>query len=158
IKLLGISTDGDNFYLKEERDLRGAGFNEGNTVEAHLRDILACVGTSRPHDVGPGFARAGSRIVGLGWHYVAPADLPRQPQEVLVERYLREALIRLNPSIAENPGWADDVLFRLRAVVMGARSDGLVKANEEFAAWLLGERSMPFGRNGEHVTIRLIDF
>ena len=40
----------------------------------------------------------------------------------------------------------------------GARSDGLVKANEEFAAWLLGERSMPFGANGEHVTIRLIDF
>jgi hypothetical protein len=50
------------------------------------------------------------------------------------------------------------VLYRLRAIVMGARSDGLVKANEEFAAWLLGERSMPFGENGEHVTIRLIDF
>ena len=32
------------------------------------------------------------------------------------------------------------------------------QANEEFAAWLRGERSMPFGENGEHVTIRLIDF
>ena len=41
---------------------------------------------------------------------------------------------------------------------MGVRSDGLVKANEEFSAWALGERSMPFGANGEHVTIRLIDF
>ena len=41
---------------------------------------------------------------------------------------------------------------------MGVRSDGLVKANEEFAAWLTGERLMPFGENGEHVTIRLIDF
>ena len=41
---------------------------------------------------------------------------------------------------------------------MGVRSDGLVKANEEFAAWLNGERSMPFGESGEHVTIRLIDF
>ncbi len=41
---------------------------------------------------------------------------------------------------------------------MGVRSDGLVKANEEFAAWLTGERSMPFGANGEHVTIRLLDF
>ena len=41
---------------------------------------------------------------------------------------------------------------------MGARSDGLVKANEEFTAWALGERSMPFGPNGQHVTIRLIDF
>ncbi|HOU22465.1 MAG TPA: HsdR family type I site-specific deoxyribonuclease, partial [Kiritimatiellia bacterium] len=27
-----------------------------------------------------------------------------------------------------------------------------------FAAWLCGERSMPFGPNGEHITIRLIDF
>jgi type I restriction enzyme R subunit len=41
---------------------------------------------------------------------------------------------------------------------MTVRDTGLVKANEEFAAWLLGERSMPFGENGEHVTIRLIDF
>jgi type I restriction enzyme R subunit len=41
---------------------------------------------------------------------------------------------------------------------MTVRDCGLVKANEEFAAWLLGERSMPFGENGEHVTIRLIDF
>ena len=41
---------------------------------------------------------------------------------------------------------------------MGVRSDGLVKANEEFAAWLVGDKSMPFGENGEHVTIKLIDF
>ena len=41
---------------------------------------------------------------------------------------------------------------------MGVRSDGLVKANEEFAAWLTGDRSMPFGPNGEHVTVRIIDF
>ena len=46
----------------------------------------------------------------------------------------------------------------MRAIVLGARSDGLVKANEEFAAWAIGERSMPFGPDGEHVTIRLIDF
>jgi type I site-specific restriction-modification system R (restriction) subunit len=57
-----------------------------------------------------------------------------------------------------NPSRVDDVLYRLRAIVMSARSDGLVKANEEFAAWMLGERSMPFGADGQHVTIRLIDF
>ena len=50
------------------------------------------------------------------------------------------------------------MLYRLRAAIMTVRDTGLVKANEEFAAWLLGERSMPFGENGEHVTIRLIDF
>ena len=72
--------------------------------------------------------------------------------------YLREALIRLNPEIAAQPDRAEDVLYKLRAIIMGVRSDGLVKANEEFAAWLTGERSMPFGEKGEHVTVRLIDF
>ncbi|MDK8871743.1 HsdR family type I site-specific deoxyribonuclease [Paracoccus sp. SSJ] len=133
-------------------------FTEANTVEAHLRDLLAGAASARPAQLSIGLARTGGKIAGLGWHYVAAADLPRQPQEVLVEPHLRDALIRLNPDIAANPGRADDVLYRLRAIVMGARSDGLVKANEEFAAWLLGERSMPFGVNGEHVTIRLIDF
>jgi type I restriction enzyme R subunit len=133
-------------------------FNESNTVEAHLRDLLCGAVALRPAPLSLGLARSGGRIIGLGWHYIGPANLPRQPQEVLVEAHLRDALIRLNPDIAANPGRADDVLYRLRAIVMGARQDGLVKANEEFTAWLLGERSMPFGANGEHVTIRLIDF
>jgi type I restriction enzyme R subunit len=77
---------------------------------------------------------------------------------VLVEEQVREALIRLNPEIAAQPDRVDDVLYRLRAVLLGVRSDGLVKANEEFTAWLIGERSMPFGERGEHVTIRLVDF
>ena len=40
---------------------------------------------------------------------------------------------------------------------MAVVSDGLVKANEELAAWITGERSMPFGENGEHVTIKVVD-
>ena len=131
-------------------------FNEANTVEAFIHDRLA--GEGRTAIVSPGMARQGGGISGLGWNFVGPGDLPRQPQEALVEPYLREALIHLNPDIAANPSRVDDVLYRLRAIVMGVRSDGLVKANEEFAAWVLSERSMPFGPNGEHVTIRLIDF
>ena len=131
-------------------------FNEANTVEAFIRDCLA--GETGSTIVSPGLARQGGGVSGLGWHFVGAADLPRQPQEALVEPYLRKALIRLNPYIAANPSRVDDVLYRLRAIVMGVRSDGLVKANEECSAWALGERSMPFGANGEHVTIRLIDF
>ena len=131
-------------------------FNEANTVEAFIRDLLA--GEVGPAQVSPGLARKGGRVSGLGWHHIRPGDLPREPQEALVEPYLREALIRLNPEIAANPSHAEDVLYRVRAIVMGVRSDGLVKANEEFAAWAQGERSMPFGPNGEHVTVRLIDF
>lgn len=132
-------------------------FNESNTVEAFIRDQL-CGGVTHHTAVGPGLARRNRQISGLGWHYLRAANLPRQPQEVLVEDHLRDALIRLNPSIAVQPDRVDDVLYRLRAIVMTVRDSGLVKANEEFAAWCLGERSMPFGENGEHVTIRLVDF
>jgi type I restriction enzyme, R subunit len=132
-------------------------FNEANTVEAFVRDLL-CDGIIHHTAVGPGLARHSGQISGLGWHYLSHEHLHRQPQEALVEDDLSEALIRLNPTIAAQPNRVDDVLYRLRAIIMGVRSDGLVKANEEFTTWLTGERSMPFGKNGEHVTIKLIDF
>ena len=132
-------------------------FNESNTVEAFVRDLL-CGGVTHHTAVGPGLARRAGQLSGLGWHYLSHENLPRQPQEALVEDHLRDALIRLNPVIAAQPDRAADVLYRLRAIIMGVRSDGLVKANEEFAAWLVGDKSMPFGENGEHVTIKLIDF
>jgi type I restriction enzyme, R subunit len=132
-------------------------FNESNTVEAFVRDQL-CGGVTHHTAVGPGIARRNRQISGLGWHYVSGAYLSRQPQQILVEDQLRDALIRLNATIAAQPDRVEDVLYRLRAIVMTVRDSGLVKANEEFSAWLVGERSMPFGENGEHVTIRLVDF
>ena len=78
--------------------------------------------------------------------------------DVFIETYLREALIRLNPEIASQPERADEVLYKLRAIVLSVRSDGLIRANEEFTAWLRGDRSMPFGINNEHVTVKLIDY
>ena len=132
-------------------------FNEANTVETFIRDLL-CGGITHHTAVCPGLARHSGQLSGLGWHYCSHENLPRQPQEALVEDHLRDALIRLNPAIAAQPDRAADVLYQLRAIIMGVRSDGLVKANEEFAAWLVGDKSMPFGENGEHVTIKLIDF
>ena len=67
----------------------------------NIRDRLA--GEAGPAMVSLGLARQGGGISGLGWHFVGPTDLPRQPQEAPVEPYLREALIRLNPDIAANP-------------------------------------------------------
>ena len=49
------------------------------------------------------------------------------------------------------------IIYKLRAVVQGVIGDGLVAANEKFMSWLRGDQTMPFGTNGEHVTIRLID-
>jgi len=145
-------------------------FTESNTVESMFIDLLCGpqsagrvanfpkVGNSGIGEPRAPYLTTGRNSRGNGWHYVAPADLPRQPQEVCVEQHVRAALIRLNPSIAAQPDRADEVLHRLRAIVLAVRADGLIKANEECMAWLRGERSMPFGPNHEHVTVRLIDF
>ena len=132
-------------------------FNEANTIEAYLRDQL-CGGVIHHTACGPGLARRKRKISGLGWHFLAHKHIPRQPHEVLVESFIHEALVRLNPEIAEKPERADEVLYKLRAIVLSVRSDGLINANEEFTAWLRGDRTMPFGPNHEHRSVRLIDF
>ena len=135
------------------------GFTEANTVEAYLYDLLS--GPAKPipaNVVQEPEATYGRSHKGIGWRRIASAEIPRQHQDVLVESWAREALIRLNPEIAAQPDLADEVLYKLRAIVLAVRSDGLIRANEEFTAWLRGERSMPFGQNNEHVPVRLIDF
>lgn len=133
-------------------------FTESNTVEAYVRDLLAGPIKAIPaNTVQEPLASYGPSPKGIGWRYAAPAEVPRQIQEVLVEPWLRESLIRLNPEIAAQPDRADEVLYKLRAIVLSVRSDGLIRANEEMTAWMRGERSMPFGPNNEHVPVRLID-
>ncbi|WP_419601398.1 type I restriction endonuclease subunit R, partial [Thiolapillus sp.] len=85
-------------------------------------------------------------------------ELPRQHSDVLVESMVRDALIRLNPEIKAQPDRVDEVLYRLRTIPLSVQSEGLVRANELFAEWLRGEKSMPFGERGEHTSVRLIDF
>jgi len=132
-------------------------FTESNTVEALVRDLL-CGGITHHTAVGTGLALRAGRLSGTGWHYIGPKDLPRQTHEVFVEPWVRDALVRLNPEIAADPDRADEVLYKLRALVLSVRTDGLIKANEEFTAWLRGDKSMPFGQNHEHTSVRLIDF
>src|SRR5688572_15039688 len=91
------------------------------------------------------------------WKYQPWSEVPRKPTEVMVETWVREALARLNPEIAEQPDRADEVIYALRACILSVQADGLVRANENFTAWLRGEKTMPFGPNGEHVPIRLVD-
>jgi type I restriction enzyme R subunit len=137
-------------------------FNEANAVEDFIRDLLAGQQPRRNQirDSQTVYNRDSAALstTSLGWQYIPSGQLPRRETDVLIEQYLRDALIRLNPEIAAQPERADEVLFRLRAVILAVYGDGLVRANEEFTAWLRGERSMPFGPNHSHTTVRLIDF
>lgn len=94
----------------------------------------------------------------LGWHFVSPGDLPRQLDGVVLEEYVSEALIRLNPVIAERPDRVDEVLPRLRATLLAVANDGLVAANEEMTAWLCGRKTIKFLEADDYVPVRLIDF
>jgi type I restriction enzyme, R subunit len=112
-------------------------FNEANTVRDFVRDL-----------VSSGDIR-----------FVPGSKLRRRTDEVMLEAQVKEALIRLNLEIAADARLADEVIYQLRAVILSARrSPNPVVANEEFAAWLTGQKSMPFGPDGAHTTVRLIDF
>jgi type I restriction enzyme R subunit len=136
-------------------------FNEQNSVENYFRDLLC--GKQPPlreviaEEAAP-YIPSGRAHKGAGWYSVSALALPRRINDVFIEPWLREAIIRLNPEITAQPERADEVLYKLRAIVLSVRSDGLIRANEEFTSWLRGDRSMPFGENNEHVTVRLIDF
>ena len=112
-------------------------FNEENTVEDYIKDLL-----ESKHK----------------WKYVNQKELKRQENDVLVEGSVRDALIRLNPEIKENPDLVEEVLYKLRAIIISVKGTGLVKTNEEFLKWIKNSKTMPFGENGEHTTINLIDF
>ncbi len=129
-------------------------FNEENTVEHMVLDTLS--GSVTSNMVAEELASYGGEI--KGWRFVAAEELPRQHSDVLVESMVRDSLIRLNPEIKAQPDRADEVLYRLRTIPLSVQSEGLVRANELFAEWLRGEKSMPFGERGEHTPVRLIDF
>lgn len=129
-------------------------FNEENTVEQMVLDTL-CGGVTS-NMVTEELASYGGEI--KGWRFVSAEELPRQYSDALVESMVRDALIRLNPEIKAQPDRADEVLYRLRTIPLSVQSEGLVRANELFAEWLRGEKSMPFGERGEHTPVRLIDF
>jgi len=92
------------------------------------------------------------------WKYI-PADLlSRDVTDILLENELKEALIRLNPDIATHPERADEIIHKLRAIILSVNNVGLVRANEEFSKWLRNEVTLPFGKNNQHVAVNLIDF
>ncbi|WP_134666160.1 MULTISPECIES: type I restriction endonuclease subunit R [unclassified Amycolatopsis] len=91
-----------------------------------------------------------------GWEHVSGADLPRDEREVVIEPWVREALLALNPDLAEDSESADMVLFEINQAILDAQN-GLVAANERLTVMLRGDHSF-VTVDGKHVPRRLIDF
>lgn len=128
-------------------------FNELNSVEHYIIHQLS--GKNLNSAVGFEESRAG---YGTQWKYISSAELNRSVNEVLLEDVLKTALISLNPEIAQKNELADEVIYKLRAILISVNTKGLVRANEEFFKWMCGDKTMPFGENNRHVPVRLIDF
>jgi len=89
-----------------------------------------------------------------GWSYVPAEELPRSHADVMVEPMVRDALIRLNPEIAAKPEYADDVIYKLRAVILSVQPHNLVTQNEQFKKMIFEENTYPFGKDGRMIPIR----
>lgn len=89
-----------------------------------------------------------------GWKYIPSDQLPRMYSDVLVEPMVKEALIRLNPEIAAEPSRADEVIYKLRTLILSVQAHNLVTQNELFKKLIFEENSYPFGENGRMIPIR----
>lgn len=89
-----------------------------------------------------------------GWKYIPSDQLPRMYSDVLVEPMIKEALIRLNPEIAAEPSRADEVIYKLRTLILSVQAHNLVTQNELFKKLIFEENSYPFGENGRMIPIR----
>ena len=107
-------------------------FNEDNTMEQMIISILK----------------------ENGWTYIPAEDLPRMYSDVMVEPMVKDALIRLNPEIAAEPSRADEVIYKLRTVILSVQPHNLVTQNELFKKLVFEENSFPFGKDGRMVPIR----
>ena len=133
-------------------------FNEANTIEQAIRDRLCGLSSGATSHVKEPSVQYGDFTISSQWQFVRGADLPREAQDVLIESWLKDALCRLNPDIAQTKDKADEVIYQLRGLLLEARHSGLVRANELFSEWLRGEKSMPLGKDDEHITINLLDY
>ncbi|MGJ0515055.1 MAG: type I restriction endonuclease subunit R [Methylomicrobium sp.] len=133
------------------------GFNELNSVEHLIIRQLTGINLNLVHQGGVR-QEAAPYDGNAQWRFVQPELLSRNIDDVFLEQELKDSLIRLNPVLKSNPERAEDVIHKLRAILIAVGNVGLVRANEEFAKWLRGEVSLPIGEHHEHVNIRLIDF
>lgn len=127
-------------------------FTELNSVEHYIIHQVSGVNLNQSH------VAQHKVSYGAEWEYQSAQQLSRGVNEVVVESELKASLIRLNPEISKKPELADEVIYKLRAILISVNQVGLVKANEEFFKWMVGDKTMPFGENNRHVPVRLIDF
>jgi type I restriction enzyme R subunit len=93
-------------------------FTEANTVEQMILDAVTKPGAKpafRMREDAPPYRgeSLGDDLRPATWTHAPHTDIPRQLGDVMVEPWVREALIRLNPDIAAQPDRADEIIYNL---------------------------------------------
>ncbi len=81
-------------------------------------------------------------------------ELPSSYSDVMVEPMIKKALIRLNLEITEEPSHADEVIYRLRTLILTVQSHKIITQNGPFKKMIFKENSCPFGKDGCMASIR----
>lgn len=95
-------------------------------------------------------------LVSMGWTHARGTALARADEQVLLESELVDALIKLNPFIAQQPEHADEIVRMLRAVILS--DGGLVEINQAFYRWLSGFEHVRLPGMTHDLPVELIDF
>lgn len=97
-------------------------------------------------------------LVGQGWSHISGPKLNRDETSPFIETDIVDALVRLNPFIAEEHGRAQEIMRRLRTLPLAVADVGLAAANRDFASWLRGLNTHEYiGTKGSQ-PVTLIDF
>lgn len=97
-------------------------------------------------------------MVRLGWSYFPGKSLDRQLEQVFIESEVVDALVRLNPDVAEVPARASEVVKLLRNLTFQVDDEGLVETNRDAMSWLRGLQTHKFVGADAFRPVRLIDF
>ncbi|WEO76424.1 HsdR family type I site-specific deoxyribonuclease [Cryobacterium sp. SO2] len=98
------------------------------------------------------------RLASGGWTHIPGASLSRPLESALVESDLRAAIIRINPSLNADATLVDDVITKIRTIIISTGESGLMAANEQLTAWARGRQSIQLASTGQDEPIHLIDF
>ena len=102
------------------------------------------------------------KIADNGWKAIEGKGLDRKTTDPCIPSEVEEALIRLNPVLAKNPGRVNEVLPKIMNTIYKANSEGLMSANKDFIQNVAsGFTHMVIdgaGDSDDYVTIKVFDF
>ena len=89
-----------------------------------------------------------------GYEYVNADELREAKNDVIVEPLLQEALVKINHITNDE---AKIVIQKVKDTIYKGMGGDIITANQELRNLFFKENSFPFGREGEHVSIKFFE-